>query len=445
MNQLVCIIGAGAAGIAAAKTLKKAGIDFIVKEKELDAGGIWDENRMFSPMYKNLHLISPNSLMMYEDDPFPEYTPDFASYRYIKSYFHKVIDKYQMHDNFEYGCHVVNVEYRSSAWFVHDSHGNISQHKYLIIASGMQSRAKMLEIVHDNSILIIHSVDYRSPSQLLDKRVLVIGGGQTSIDVAKDGVIAAHSVIHSMRQKPNWFPKYSNGFKPSELLYFKTPAPVWVKRIIMNQMAAKIHNLPVFSKLPKRERVMNAIIDQNHLEHYVRRDIIVKPGIERISEKTVYFYDGTKAEVDLIVAATGYYTEFPFIDRQYLRMLGSDRYPNFFAHTLHPIDPSIFTCGILHPVGGHWPTYELQSKLIEKSIALTERKQWATLELLKSTPEPNYNRLEMYLSQSDYPVIEKITYHRFLKSLLAKFDMNQKQVTLREPMLEKKQPPVKKI
>jgi cation diffusion facilitator CzcD-associated flavoprotein CzcO len=57
-----CVVGAGAAGLAAAHHLKAAGIPFEVLERERDVGGIWDVSLPHSPVYRSTHLISSKPL-----------------------------------------------------------------------------------------------------------------------------------------------------------------------------------------------------------------------------------------------------------------------------------------------------------------------------------------------------------------------------------------------
>ena len=65
-KEQYCIIGAGAAGLAAARALSKAKIPFNVIESAQDVGGIWIYDRPDSPMYKNTHLIGHKTTQ-----PFP--------------------------------------------------------------------------------------------------------------------------------------------------------------------------------------------------------------------------------------------------------------------------------------------------------------------------------------------------------------------------------------
>lgn len=414
----VCVIGAGAAGIAVAKILREHGYSFHVKERESGVGGIWDDDRAFSPHHKNLHLISPNRMMSYEGDEFESDTPDFAGFRYVKNYFEGVVAKYDLARSLQFNTGVARIYKSDNQWHVECDNGTTDSYRYVVIASGLQSRPSLPQFDNDGSVELIHCVDYNEPKQLLDRNLVVTGGGQSAIDITKDGVIAAKSVVHSMRQRPYWFPKYNAKGKPSEYDYFLTPVPLWVKNIGMKMLIKKVQDMPAFGELPVRERVMNAVIDQNHLEHYERKDIIVKPGITRIQQGRVHFTNNSSVDADIVVAATGYETEFGFIDRSYLHMADGDKFPNFVAHTVHPSDHTLFTCGIVHPMGGHWPTYEQQAHLISAAIELADHKNWHALNEIKSAPDRNCNALKMYMLRPNYPVVEKLTYHKHLQSLV---------------------------
>ena len=55
-----CIIGAGAAGITAAKNLREQGIPFDIVEREDDIGGTWYYGKPCSAVYRSVHMISYN-------------------------------------------------------------------------------------------------------------------------------------------------------------------------------------------------------------------------------------------------------------------------------------------------------------------------------------------------------------------------------------------------
>lgn len=292
------------------------------------------------------------------------------------------------------------------------------EYSHIIIASGFLTKPNMPKITGHFSGESLHAVDYYSPEIMGNKNVLVIGGGQTAIDIVKDGSVVANKVFHSMRKKPNWFYKYNKHNKPSEFDYWGKKIPLWFKVFYSDMLLKKLQSHKIFDGLPKGERVMNAVIDSNFLELYKRKDVIIKPAVASYDNKNILFEDDTTEAIDLVIYATGYRTEFPFIEDSYLNKKPTQSFPNFFCHTLHPDDNSIFTCGIVHPMGGHWPTYDLQAKLIAQCINIKNDNVLNKLEKIKSRVWPNFNSFKMYLSDSNYPVIEKISFHRYMKKLL---------------------------
>jgi cation diffusion facilitator CzcD-associated flavoprotein CzcO len=92
------VIGCGCSGLAVARELKDAGIDFVVCERKEDIGGLWlyrstagegvpppDSTdigvRGASPIYSDLTTNLPKAIMAYHDFPFPSHVPDLPDLR----------------------------------------------------------------------------------------------------------------------------------------------------------------------------------------------------------------------------------------------------------------------------------------------------------------------------------------------------------------------------
>ena len=76
----ICVIGAGAAGLSAARHLGAASIPFEVLERERDVGGIWDASLLHGPVYHSAHLISSKPLTQFPDFPMPREYPDYPDH-----------------------------------------------------------------------------------------------------------------------------------------------------------------------------------------------------------------------------------------------------------------------------------------------------------------------------------------------------------------------------
>ena len=82
------VIGAGAAGLSAAKHLLQAGLDVTVFELGSRIGGLWvyDNDNGLSPAYQSLHLNSENRVTAYKDFPFPDDAPLYPDHEGVAAY-----------------------------------------------------------------------------------------------------------------------------------------------------------------------------------------------------------------------------------------------------------------------------------------------------------------------------------------------------------------------
>src|SRR5689334_14218381 len=94
------IIGAGSSGIAAAKALHEAGLQFHCFEASDRVGGNWvfgNKNGM-SAAYRDLHINTSRERMEYSDFPMPRSIPDFPHHTHIAEYFDDYVDRFGVRD-----------------------------------------------------------------------------------------------------------------------------------------------------------------------------------------------------------------------------------------------------------------------------------------------------------------------------------------------------------
>ena len=98
-----CVIGAGAAGLAAARYLKAASIPFEVVEREQDVGGIWDASLPHSPVYHSAHLISSKPLTQFPDFPMPREYPDYPDHAQALAYLRAYARRFGLYQHIRFG------------------------------------------------------------------------------------------------------------------------------------------------------------------------------------------------------------------------------------------------------------------------------------------------------------------------------------------------------
>ena len=86
----VCVVGAGAAGLASAKVFTAAGAVVSVIEQRGTVGGLWSDDGATdveqSPVYDSLRTNLPTQLMQFWDFPFPEGTRSFPEWGAVRDY-----------------------------------------------------------------------------------------------------------------------------------------------------------------------------------------------------------------------------------------------------------------------------------------------------------------------------------------------------------------------
>ena len=104
----IAVIGAGAAGLAVARVMQRAGLDqVLVLEKDKDIGGVWNYKQAAAdrPMYRGLRTNLPKEVMRYREFPFPKrFTKSFLTHSQVLDY----LKSYREHFNLpvQYGCTV---------------------------------------------------------------------------------------------------------------------------------------------------------------------------------------------------------------------------------------------------------------------------------------------------------------------------------------------------
>jgi cation diffusion facilitator CzcD-associated flavoprotein CzcO len=135
--ERVCVVGAGPAGLAMARALKIAGIDFDLFEKHSAIGGIWDQTNAGSPVYDSAHFISskaaPNST--FRGHPFPVETPAYPSHRQVRDYLENFVTEESLGSHLRLNTPVAEATKLDKGWRV-KAGSEIHYYSAIVCASG---------------------------------------------------------------------------------------------------------------------------------------------------------------------------------------------------------------------------------------------------------------------------------------------------------------------
>ncbi|HEX2202383.1 MAG TPA: NAD(P)-binding domain-containing protein [Longimicrobium sp.] len=360
----VCVVGAGSSGLAAAKNLAERGIDADVLEREDDLGGNWNYGKPYARVYRSTRMISSKPFTQFPDFPFPAEYPDYPHHAQVLAYLRAYAEHFGVAERIEYHTPVARIEPAGDAWEVTTGAGETRRYGAVVVANGHNWSPKTPAYPGTFTGETMHSADYRTPHVFDGKRVLVVGGGNSGCDIVVEAAQHGARAFHSTRRGYWYMPKYILG-RPSDQVgdtLLKLGVPLAVRRVIGSVSFRLLVGKPGKNGLPKPDHrlfethpVVNSL-----LPYYVGHgDVAPKPDIASFEGRTVRFTDGTAEEVDLIVFATGYHIEFPFLDRAHLNWV--DGRPRLFRNVFHPEGDTLFVAGLIQPDSGqfglvHWQT-----------------------------------------------------------------------------------------
>ena len=376
----VAVIGAGSSGLPVGKALADRGIDFTIFEKSDRVGGNWvfgNKNRM-SSAYRSLHINTSRDRMQYAAYPMPRDYPDFPHHTLIARYFEGYVDAFGLRPRIRFETGVTRVARApGGGWLVETDRGDRARFDVVAIANGHHwdprgptppppGRFDGIEL-HSH-----HYIDPTEPHDLRGKRVIVVGMGNSAMDIAcelaREGV-AARTVLVA-RRGAYVIPHYWFGKPLDQLLALPawTPAPLrrWLAtaayRIAVGDVAR--YGLPAPAH---RIDAAHPTISSELLPRLGRGDLVVRPAIARLEGDRVRFVDGAVEAADAIVWCTGYNVSFPFLDPAIASAPDNDL-PLFFRVFKPGVDDLCFV-GLLQPLGAVMPLAEAQGTWIAEYLA----------------------------------------------------------------------------
>jgi dimethylaniline monooxygenase (N-oxide forming) len=373
----VCVIGAGSSGIAAAKALHQRGIDFDCFEKSDRVGGVWvykNRNGM-SAAYRSLHINTSRDRMQFSDFPMPKSLPDFPHHTQIAAYFDDYVDHFGLRERITFETAVEHAEPDGGGWRVTLDTGETRRYDALLVANGHHWDPRWPEPPFDGAEDFggrqMHSHEYAGddPALLRDRRVVVLGMGNSAMDIAVDSSFAATATYLAARRGAWIIPKYLFG-RPIDS-YPVSPRVPWRVRRRVAEAALRVgvgdmqrYGLP---KPDHRFFEAHPTVSDDVLSRIAHGTIVPKPNIARLTEHTVVFADGTEVEADVVVYCTGYKVTFPFFDPDLISAPDNDL--PLFRRVFHPGVPNVFFIGLLQPLGAIMPLAEAQSAWVCDHLA----------------------------------------------------------------------------
>ena len=362
-----CVIGAGAAGLAAVQALVREGLEVDCFEKTDRVGGHWNWD------YDSLHLITSSGVTGFPEFPMPADWPMFPSRKRMVAYLNSYADRFGLREKITFNMPVTSVQPAdgpgptgAAGWRVTAQNGTSRHYDGVFVANGHLWDQRIPQIASRFDGKQIHSGSYRNAGDIDGETVLVVGCGNSGCDLAVDAAQAglrSHIVI---RRGHYFQPKTFFGKPRSELDFMQAFSPQEQDTITRLMMRLSVGTYADYPGLPAPQHETLAEgppIVNELLLYWIRHGrITVHPDIENFKGNTAWFTDGTSLPVDTVLWATGFNVSFPFLKSSLFSW--QDGVPLKAGASIFPVGlEKLYFVGLIAPRGPQPPVYSLQSKL----------------------------------------------------------------------------------
>jgi cation diffusion facilitator CzcD-associated flavoprotein CzcO len=426
--EKVCIIGAGSSGIVAAQVLNARGVPFDCFEKGSQIGGNWryENDNGMSSAYRSLHINTSRRVMAFKSLPMPDHFPDYPNHFQMAAYFDEFVDHFGLRERISFRTEVISAEPVEGEWevTVEDADGARQTQRYraVLVANGHHWDPRWPEPAFLGSEEFtgeqIHVHHYREPDVLPGKRVLVLGIGNSAVDVAVESSRIADATFIAMRRGAYVLPKYINGKPIDETSNpLISMLPISVQRFFVNRALsiAAAADMTAYG-LPQPDHKLfeaHPTVSSELLPRLGHGDIQVKPNIDRYTGgRGVRFVDGSEEEIDLVVYCTGYRMTFPFFDPTVLSA-PDNRLP-LYRRVVSVERPGLYFIGFIQPLGPIMPLAEAQMEwvadLLDRRVSLP-----APAEMRKAIESEERKQAKRFVSSKRHTV--EVDFHPYLREI----------------------------
>jgi putative flavoprotein involved in K+ transport len=285
----VVVIGAGQAGLAMAYFLKRQGRRFVILEAAESIGSAWRAR------WDSLTLFTPRRYSSLPGLPFPGDPEGYPLRDDVIVYLERHAETFEL--PIELNSRVRRLAAENGRFLV-EVDGRTITADQVVAATGPFQEPYVPDVAERISpdIVQMHSTGYRKPGDTPQGTVLVVGGGNTGFQIAKE-LSRTHRVVLAVGSRQTPLPQR---FLGRDLFWWLT--------------TSRLFNTTVNSRLGRRLRTRETLIGSSPRELKRRHGVEIQPRVVAADRRTVRFEDGSELAVDAVIWATGYRPDYSWID-----------------------------------------------------------------------------------------------------------------------------------
>ncbi|MCC9688669.1 SDR family NAD(P)-dependent oxidoreductase [Streptomyces sp. MNU103] len=365
----VAVVGGGIAGIAAVKALLQAGVEVLGVERAEELGGLW-RLAPDTAAYEGLRLNTSKPRTEFADHPMPKEWPDYPTRAQLLAYVRDHAERFDVPRHFRTATELTAARRTEDGWRLELTGPDGAYEEtvaHLVVANGHNHTPRVPIPPYPGTFegTTSHAHTYREPSEFAGRRVLVVGTGNSAMDIATELAGQADEVLISARRGVWVLPKTLFG-RPTDQWNGALAAVLpWRLRQRISQtmlrLAARGTEGPALPPSPEGVLQDHPTLSDTVPALVREGKIGVRAGIERFEGRRVRFTDGREDEVDHVLWCTGYRATVPFLDPALVP--DPARLP-LYRHVLPLDDDALSFVGLMQSTGSALPVVEAQSRLL---------------------------------------------------------------------------------
>ncbi len=284
----VAVIGGGQAGLAMGYFLKRQGRRYVILERGASLATAWRER------WESLTLFTPRRYSALPGLPFPGDPDGYPKRDEVIAYLERYAETFEL--PIQPSSEVKRLTSEDGRFRLELDDGTMTADQ-VVVATGPFQRPYVPPLATGLApeVFQTHSTGYRRPQDVPPGTVLVVGGGNTGFQIAKE-LSATHRVVLGVGSRQTPLPQRLLG---RDLFWWLTKSRV---------LATTVE-----SRLGTRLQYRETLIGSSPRELRNRYGVDVKPRAVDTSGRTVRFEDGSELEVDAVIWATGYRPDYSWI------------------------------------------------------------------------------------------------------------------------------------
>ena len=285
----VVVIGAGQAGLAIGYFLARQGRRFVILEAADAVGAAWRGR------WDSLVLFTPRRYDALPGLAFPGDSEGYPTRDEVIAYLNQYAARFDL--PIEFNSAVSSLSHEDGAFRIEVGSRPLAADQ-VVVATGPFHRPRTSPVGEQLApeVFQTHSAGYHRPSDVPDGRVLIVGGGNTGFQIAKE-LSATHAVQLAIGSRQTSLPQRLLG---RDIFWWLT------KLGVLNKTAD--------SRMGRRVRDRDTLIGSSPRALKRRYGVTLRPRVVEASGRTITFADGSEQEFDAVIWATGYQPDHSWIN-----------------------------------------------------------------------------------------------------------------------------------